>query len=119
MEVKGFESYNESNKKDIVLSDKEREFLWVKMEVTKKAKATESKNEVYNILKNSGALETEDQFIKILNSLEYSMKKRIKDTESKAPKGKYEEAFNSLQSKLPKSWLGVKFSVISKHKKDS
>lgn len=117
MGVMNFESFNEGVNKGFSLTDKEKEFLWAKMEVSKKKRATESKNDLYMVLKDGKDVEDEAQFIKILNSLEYKMKKRVKDDTQKAPKGKYEEGFDSLRTKLPSSWAGVKYSVISRHKK--
>ena len=100
------EHLNES----INLTDGEKTFLWNKMEVKKKAKAKEQETDVYKYLNTSLSIPSEEEFIKILNTLEYSMKKRVK--EGNAPKGKYEDAFNSLIKKLPSSWVGVKFSSL-------
>jgi len=108
--------YNEFGKinENIKLTDKEKDFLWSKMELNKRKRNKEKETDIFKYLKGDLSIPDESEFEKVLNSLEYSMKKRIKNEESKAPKGKYEEAFNSLREKLPKNWIGVKFSRIPK-----
>lgn len=118
--IKKFETYiTESNSDQYVsLSKEEKEFLWNKMEIRKKARAKDKETLVFKQLKSDENITTESQFIDILNSLEYSIKKRVK--EGKTLKGKYEKAFASLQDKLPNSWMGVKYSSIkAKEKRDS
>jgi len=110
-----FEEFNMNE--SLTLSDKEKEFLWNKMETNKKKRALKTENDLYQFLKNDKKIESEEEFVKLLNSLEYSMKKRIK--EGSSPRGKYEDAFKSLKEKLPKNWVGVKFSSLSaKEKRD-
>lgn len=116
--IKNYTDYIKENymvTESVNLTEKEKEFLWSKMEVKKKANAKEKETDVYKILQGNEKIDSEETFIKVLNSLEYSMKKRVKSGE--APKGKYEEAFNSLKKKLPSSWSGVKFSSLTAKKK--
>ena len=51
------------------------------------------------------------EFIKILNSLEYSFKKKLKDGTITTEFGK------SIHNKLPDDWLGIKYSNIDSKKK--
>ena len=109
MIVKKFNDFkvNES----ISLTDKEKDFLWNKMEVNKKKRNKEKETDVYQYLKGDKNIPDEEEFKKVLNSLEYTMKKRVKTGE--APRGKYEEAFMSLKNKLPESWMGAKYSSLA------
>jgi len=102
-------------KESVNLTQKEKDFLWTKMEVKKKANNLEKKTKIYNQLQGDEKISNDDEFIDILNCLEYSMKKRVKN--GNAPKGKYEDAFNSLVSKLPDDWMGVKFSSLKAKQK--
>lgn len=61
-----------------MLSNEEKDYLWSKIEYSKKKKAIESENELYQLFKTNKKIENED-FIKILNSLEYSFKKKLKE----------------------------------------
>jgi hypothetical protein len=118
--IKKFETYITESKSEqyVSLSKEEKEFLWNKMEVRKKARAKDKETLVFKQLRSDENLTSESQFIDILNSLEYSIKKRVK--EGKTLKGKYEKAFTSLQDKLPNSWMGVKYSSLkAKEKRDS
>jgi len=109
MDIKKYNEFNES----INLTEEEKNFLWMKMEIRKRKKCEDEKNDIYKMLKGNETVSEED-LKKILNSLEYTMKKRIKDENAKAPKGKYQKAFNSLKSKLPSDWFGVKYSVLKR-----
>ncbi len=104
--IKNFQKFNESKSSSYKLSEDEVSYLWSKIEFLKKKKATDSKNDLYELLNSGKTSFTEDEFIKILNSLEYSFKKKLKEGELKTEKG------ISIHSKLPEDWLGVKFSVI-------
>jgi len=93
------------------LSKEELEYLWTKIEYSKKKKAIEIENELFDLLKGDKKTFTEKEFMKILNSLEYSFKNKLKnDTINN-------EFFLSIQEKLPSNWIGVKFSNIKQHKK--
>jgi hypothetical protein len=109
-DFKQFVNENYMVSESVSLTQNEKDFLWGKMETKKKATAKEKENDIYQVLQGSKKIEDETEFIKILNSLEYSMKKRVKTGE--APKGKYEDAFNSLQKKLPSDWKGVLYSNL-------
>lgn len=117
--LKKYKEFNESKNNEYVsLSKDEKDFLWSKMESRKKSKANQDKNIVYRQLIENEKISNEEEFIIILNSLEYSVKKRVKD--NNVIKGKYSEAFKTLQDKLPDTWLGVKYSSLkAKEKRDN
>ena len=66
-------------------------------------KATESENDLYKLL-NTDISVSEEDFIKILNSLEYSFKKKLKEGTIN------NDTFKNIQNKLPKDFVGVKYS---------
>ena len=68
------------NKKNInmKLTIDEKKYLWSKIEFKKKKTAKENENELYHLLNNDNETFSEDEFLKILNSLEYSFKKKLK-----------------------------------------
>lgn len=96
----------------IKLTENDKKYLWSKLEYTKKKKATETENDIYKLLHNNDEISEED-FIKILNSLEFTFRKKLKDFD----KPMNTEGFKSIQSKLPESWIGVKQSNLSAHKR--
>lgn len=106
--------FNESIQEDTVtLTKDEKSFIWSKIEYTKKKKAEQNKTEIFDALNSDGDTEIDRQlFINILNSLEYTFKKQLTDTE-KVFKNKTAE---SIKSKLPTDWFGVKYSLISRKK---
>jgi hypothetical protein len=89
-----------------MLTKDEKKYLWSKIELLKKKKATATENDLYQMLMTDADI-NEDGFIKILNSLEYSFKKRLKE----GPEIK-NDIFMSIKGKLPDSWLGVKYSNL-------
>ena len=93
-----------------MLTQEERDYLFSKLEYTKKKKIVADKNDIYQMLRGDVEL-NEEGFIKILNSLEYTFKKILRETESNIP------IIKSIQSKLPEVWLGVKFSSLAAHTK--
>lgn len=101
----------------IILTEDEKKYLWSKIEHNKKKKAIELKNGLYEILTSVGESElSEDEMISILNSLEYSVKKQLKNPDVKFKNINAE----SLKSKLPTSWVGVLYSSLpAKSKRDS
>jgi len=111
--VKNFNEFINENymiSESVSLTQTEKDFLWAKMETKKKAKAKDTENDIFQYLQGSKSIPSSEEFLKVLNSLEYSMKKKVK--EGTAPKGKYEAAIKTLQSKLPSEWSGVKFSSL-------
>lgn len=94
-----------------MLTTDEKNYLWSKLELNKKKMATEKENDLYELLKTDKKVSTED-FIKILNSLEYGFKKRLKEGPDMSS-----ESFKSIKEKLPEEWMGVKFSNIEQQKK--
>lgn len=99
------------------LSKEEKSFLWLKMEYTKRKKSEKNEDSIYQIL-HTDRQPSEEEFVSILNSLEYTNKKILKD-QIKTPNGKYKEVVTSLKSKLPESFSGVKYSKLSaKSKRD-
>lgn len=99
----------------IKLTDEEKQFLWSKIEYRKKKKAEETKNEVYELLNGNHVTFSEDQFLKILNSLEYTFRRELRGFDKPMKK----EVFQSIRSKIPDSWMGVKYSSLdAKRKKE-
>jgi len=94
----------------INLTDDDKKYLWTKLEYLKKKKAVEAKNEIYTLLNGDKSEFSEEEFIKILNSLEFTFRKKLKDFD----KPMNTEGFKSIQSKLPESWIGVKYSSLKK-----
>jgi hypothetical protein len=96
-----------------MINKDEKDFLWKKIELRKKKNAIETENDLYQLL-NTDIQVSKDDFIKILNSLEYSFKQKLKNGTMKST------TFISIQDKLPEEWLGVKFSVLkAKEKRDN
>jgi len=93
-----------------MLSKEEKEYLFSKLEYTKKKKCIDSKNDIYEMLKGEKEIDI-DGFIKILNSLEYSFRKKLKEGEINTT------LIKSIKEKLPESWLGIKYSSLSAKKK--
>ena len=93
-----------------MLNSDEKKYLWSKIEYTKKKKATESENDLYKLLNTDMSVNEED-FIKILNSLEYSFKKKLKEGTMN------NDTFKNIQNKLPKDFVGVKYSNLEQQKK--
>lgn len=97
------------------LTTDEKKYLWSKLEYTKKKKAIEAKNELYELLNGEKEEVTEDEFKKILSSLEFNFRVRLKDAE----KPLNNEHFKSIQEKIPESWINVKYSrKKNEHVKD-
>ena len=97
----------------IELTDSEKNYLWSRLEYTKKKKATETKNDVYGFLNGERNEFTEYEFIKILNSLEFTFRKKLRGFD----KSIKNDDFISLQGKLPEVWVGVAYSNIGVHSK--
>jgi hypothetical protein len=97
------------------LTTDEKKYLWSKLEYSKKKKATETKNDLFEILNGDKEEITEDEFKKVLSSLEFTFRVRLKDAE----KPLNNEHFKSIQAKLPESWINVKYSrKKNEHVKD-
>jgi len=111
--INNFEQFNKINEM-INLSEDEKKYLWSKIEYKKKKKAVSTKNDVYTILNSSGDSEiSEDEILNLLNSLEYSIKKQMKDPDKKFKNSNA----TSIKSKIPSSWIGVKYSSLSSKSK--
>lgn len=93
-----------------MLTQEEKDYLFKKLESRKKKKFIEEKNDIYKSLKGEIDL-TNELFIKVLNSLEYSFKKKLKEGSIKLP------IFLSIYEKLPETWIGVKYSNLKQRKK--
>lgn len=106
MSIQNFEQYNESKSSSFKLTEDEVAYLWNKIELLKKRKAIETENELFKLLNSGKTSFNPEEATKILNALEYSFKKKLKDGTITTEKGK------SIHGKLPSDWLGVKFSVI-------
>lgn len=107
--MKNWENFNES--KSYELTDEQKDFLWRKLEYTKRRKASETENELYQLLKGDKKSLTVEEYKKVLNSLEYSFKKKFRDGEVKRGIGA------ELQGNLPEDWMGVNFSNLEARKK--
>ena len=93
-----------------MLNKKEKDYLWSKIEYNKKKKAKEKENDIYQMLQGDKEIKNDNDFIKILDSLEYSFKKKLKN-------GTIDNnEFLSIQEKLPKDWLDVKYSNLKMQK---
>lgn len=113
--IKKFDSFiNEEKSSKITLTSDDKKYFWSKIEYNKKKKATDSKNELFEILTSKGDTEvSSEQMIKYLNSLEYSIKKQMKDPD----KVFRNKSASSIKDKIPSTWIDVKYSSISAKKK--
>ncbi|SRR6266403_2424368 len=116
--IKNFEEFHKNNEnmnESVSINKEEREYLWSKVEYSKKKTAENSKNALFKLLNGNKATFNEDEINTILNSMEYSFKKRLKDMDKPINK----DVFKSIQNKLPTDWVGVKYSSIdAKNKRD-
>lgn len=97
----------------ILLKETEKEYLYSKLEYNKKKKINSRKDIIYIILMSKGDSNvSKDNFIKILNSLEYSIKKQMKNPDKNFRK----EVARNVKSKIPNDWVGVKYSSIKAKK---
>lgn len=112
--IKRFENFKNDN--DIRLSEDQKKYLWSKIEYTKKKKAIANENDIFNILSadpSSGSI-TIDDFKNILDSLEYSVKKDMRN-----PDKKFRNPIaHSIHEIIPSDWIGVKFSRLKPKKED-
>lgn len=97
------------NKKDFELTKDEVSYLWSKIEALKKKKLKEE-DEFFKMLNSDKTSFSLEEFTKILNSLEYSFKKKLKNGTIKTELGR------SIHTKLPKDWVGIKYSVVKDKK---
>ena len=119
--LKEFKKFNiDESKKDninttITLSADEKTYIWSKIEYTKKKKATENKSDLFKLLTSKGDSNIPvEQFIGILDNLEYTIKKQMTDPEKKFKN----ELATSIKAKLPTEWMGVKYTIISRKKEE-
>ncbi len=106
-----FKSINENVK----LSDEEKKYLWSKVEYKKKKNAINNENDLFNLLNSDKKTFDNNEFNTILNSLEYSFRKKLMGFDSPIKN----EIFIEISNKIPKDWIGIKYSSIdSKNKKD-
>ncbi|MFW6233538.1 MAG: hypothetical protein ACOC3Z_02660 [Nanoarchaeota archaeon] len=111
--IKKFNDFNIINEK-VKLTDDEKEYLWSKLEYRKKKNALETENELFYLLKGDKKTFNEDDFNKILNSLEYIFRKKLKRFDKPIDN----EHFMSISDKIPEDWIAVKYSSLkSKEKK--
>lgn len=114
--INKFDEFNSINEK-INLTEDEKKYFWSKIEYNKKKKAKENKTELYTVLTSDDDSEiSNSDMINFLDSLEYSIKKYMKD-----PDKKFRNVnATSLQSKIPSDWIGIKYSSLSsKSKRDA
>lgn len=101
---------------NVKLTDDEKSYLWSKIEYTKKKRALNDENELFKLLNGDKNSFNEDEFNKILNSLEYTFRKKLKGFDSPIKN----DNFISIINKIPEDWIAVKYSSIeSKKKKDN
>ena len=93
--IKNFDSFVNESSNNFKLSSEEIVYLWSKIEYIKKKKAIKDENELYTLLNSNKKSFTSEEFHKILDSLEYSFKKRLKDGTIKTELGQ------SIHKKLP------------------
>ena len=108
--IETFESFINESHNMFKLSSEEVNYLWSKIELLKKRKAISTENELFTLLNSNKKSFTSEEFHKILDALEYSFKKRLKDGTIKTELGQ------SIHKKLPNDWIGIKYSVIKKDK---
>lgn len=118
--IKNFDEFNLNENynlnESIKLTNDEKTYLWSKIEYSKKKRAIEQENGLFKLLNGDQSKFDNDEFNTILNSLEYTFRKKLKgfDTPIK------NDTFISIMDKIPEDWTGVKYSSIeSKKKKDS
>jgi hypothetical protein len=100
---------------NIKLSDDEKSYLWSKVEFIKKKRATEQENDLFNFLKGDKKSFDNEEFNIILNSLEYTFRKKLKGFDNPIKN----DNFISILNKIPKDWIGLKYSSLSaKNKKE-
>lgn len=109
--IKKFNDYQKLME-NITLLDDEKKYLWSKVEYRKKKTAIETENELFSLLNGDSNID-EENFKKILNSLEYTFRKKLKG-EDKPMKS---EIFQSIIKKIPSNWIGVNYSSLFAKKK--
>lgn len=107
--IKTYEQYYNENDVFIYLTDEEKDFLFRKLEYKKRKKAEKEQNQVFQLLKGTQNYFNHDQFLTILNSLEYTFRKKLSGIEKPIKK----EVFFNIQNKIPEDWIGIKYSSIT------
>jgi len=107
-EFKNLRTFEEFSIDSIEITSEEKRWLFSKLESTKKRRAISNKNDIYLFLTSEKTETiTSEFFIKILDSLEYTVKKRLRAGETLN-----NTEYTSILSKLPSDWIGIKFSRI-------
>lgn len=109
-----FSKKNNNINESMKLSKEEKDYLWSKIEYSKRKKAEGTDSDLFKMLTKNKTISGEEDELKILNSLEYSFKKRLRT--GNPPKGKFQKVFSDIQQKIPSNWMGVKFSNIKSKK---
>lgn len=91
------------------LTREERDYLFKKIEYSKKKKAIETENKLFTILKGDEDLSNEDISL-VLKSLEYGFRKRLIGDKPDLKT----EIFLNIKSKIPENFILVKFSNLNK-----
>jgi len=114
--MKNIKMFNDFNLfENIKLNDDEKKYLWSKIEYRKKKNAIEQENDLFNLLNGNKKSFNNDEFNLILNSLEYTFRKKLKRQDKPIDN----EYFMSISDKIPDDWVGIKYSSIdAKNKKD-
>jgi hypothetical protein len=106
-----FQQLNEN----VELTDDEKEYLWTKIEYKKKQRAISTENELFNLLNSNKNSFNNNEFNIILNSLEYTFRKKLKGFDNPIRN----DIFLKIKDKIPEDWIGIKYSSIeSKKRKD-
>ena len=91
------------------LTQDEKDYLWKKLENRKKKKAEADKDSaLYKMLKGDKKTLSEEDFLTLLKSLEYTFRKRLKDVDNPMKN----DTFISIQKKLPETWTGISYSGL-------
>jgi hypothetical protein len=104
-----FHNLNESVK----LTDDEKEYLWSKVEYRKKQRSISTENELFNLLNGDKDSFNNDEFNTILNSLEYTFRKKLKGLDNPIKN----DIFLKIKDKIPEDWFGIKYSSIESKKR--
>jgi len=92
------------------LSNEEVDYLWTKIETSKKKKAIHSENELFTLLNTRKTTFTDEEFTKIIQSLEFSFRKRLNGEKPDLKN----ELYLSIKSKIPDTLIIVKQGSINR-----
>jgi hypothetical protein len=88
----------------IKLNTEEKEYLFKKLEYKKKKKAIADENEIFQLLKGDKKSFIEEEFNKVIKSLEFTFRKRLSGDKPDLNN----DLFKSIKSKIPSNTITVK-----------